>query len=307
MSSEYRTLPPTSPEKHATGTLIVGTGYVGLRVAELLRDRDPSEPVHTVTRSPKKAESLAAQGFHPVIADWTDRRTLAHLPPCRRVLVAVSYDPRGGKTREESQVGGLGNLLDHLHAEADIVYLSSTGVFHQTDGSWVDESSPARPAGAGGWAHLRAEELLHRRRPHGRWTILRLAGIYGPGRVPRGKEVRSGRPVEGPQSGYLNLIHREDAARAVLAAWDQPENRHRLYLVSDDVPVVRAEFYRQVARTLGVAPPTFTADANSKLSARSLSNKRIWNRRLRRHLLRELSFPDYVRGLTDSLKSGTMT
>jgi nucleoside-diphosphate-sugar epimerase len=287
-------------EKIATnGTLIVGCGYIGAAVASAFRAK--GETVYAMTRSPAKGQLLAAQGIHPVIADWTDRRTLATLPACQRVLVAVSYDSRSGVSREDSQVGGLSNLLDFLPKSVDICYLSTTGVYHQSDGSWVDESSPARPVGPGGLAHLRAESLFHRRRPDAPWTILRLAGIYGPGRIPRVADVLAGRPIEGPNSGYLNLIHRDDVVAAVLATWTHRQNRHRLYLVADDKPVIRSRFYQQIAVLTGVPSPSFAPTQTPSLSARSMSNKRVWNRRLRRSLLAKLHFPTYIDGLTDLL------
>lgn len=284
-----------------SGTLIVGCGYIGSRVAAVLKALPDSGPIFTMTRSKQKADVLAGQGYQPVIADWTDRRSLNSLPHCKRVLVAVSYDSKSGVSREDSQVGGLSNLLDFLSACADICYLSTTGVFHQSDGSWVDESSPARPIGEGGKAHLRAEQLLHRRRPTAPWTILRLAGIYGPGRIPRVADVRAGRPIEGPHSGYLNLIHRDDTAAAILANWTHPPGRRRLYLVADDCPVIRSRFYQQIAISSGVAWPSFAPSDKPSLSARSASNKRIWNRRLKHDLLPKLNFPTYVQGLTDLL------
>ncbi|HBJ38297.1 MAG TPA: NAD(P)-dependent oxidoreductase [Planctomycetaceae bacterium] len=290
-------------EKIATsGTLIVGCGYIGSRVAAAMKRLQNDGPVYAMTRSRTKAEVFAAVGFEPVIADWTDRRTLSALPRCQRVLVAVSYDSKSGVSREDSQVGGLSNLLDFLPISTDICYLSTTGVYHQSDGSWVDETSPARPIGEGGKAHLRAESLLHRRRPNSPWTILRLAGIYGPGRIPRVADVLAGRPIEGPNCGYLNLIHRDDAVSAILAAWTRRQDRHNLYLVADDQPVIRSRFYEQIAVISGVPSPKFAANDKPSLSARSASNKRVWNRRLRRDLLSKLDFPTYVQGLTDLLR-----
>lgn len=282
-------------------TLIVGCGYIGQRVAQRMLTEYPDEAVYAVTRSPLRAEALAQQGFRPLVADWTDRRTLGSLPRCRRVLVAVSYDPSRGLSREASQVGGLSNLLDALPSEADLCYLSTTGVYHQSDGRWVDECSPARPVGSGGQAHLRAEALLQRRRAVGRWVILRLAGIYGPGRIPRAADVIAGRPLSGPDAGYLNLIHREDAAAAVVAAWQRQTDRHRLYLVADDQPVIRRAFYEQIAHLTGSSPPVFAPTAQPALSARSGGNKRIWNRRMRRDLLPRMVYPSYLQGLPDLL------
>lgn len=282
-------------------TLIVGCGYIGQRVAQRMLTEYPDEAVYAVTRSPLRAEALAQQGFRPLVADWTDRRTLGLLPRCRRVLVAVSYDPSRGLSREASQVGGLSNLLDALPSEADLCYLSTTGVYHQSDGRWVDECSPARPVGSGGQAHLRAEALLQRRRAAGRWVILRLAGIYGPGRIPRAADVIAGRPLSSPDAGYLNLIHREDAAAAVVAAWQRQTDRRRLYLVADDQPVIRRAFYEQIAHLTGSPPPVFAPTAQPALSARSGGNKRIWNRRMRRDLLPRMVYPSYLQGLPDLL------
>jgi len=297
-----------------TTTLIVGYGYLGKRVADAIVRQSPETKVFATTRSKAKAELIAGLSVTPIIADWTDRRSLSHLPSCNRVLVAVSYDPRSGRSRDESQVGGLSNLLEFVSPDADVCYISTTGVYHQTDGSWVDETSPARPRAAGGEAHLRAESLLHKRRPDGRWTILRLAGIYGPGRIPRVKDVIAGRPVDGPHGGYLNLIHVEDAANAVLSAWECTQ-RSRLYAVADDKPVIRRAFYEQIARLTGSPIPSFTTMTAGRdalgptvkdtqptgfLSSRSLSNKRIWNRRFRRDLMPQLAYRDYIEGLSAS-------
>jgi len=282
-----------------TTTLIVGCGYLGKRVAEGIQTAT-GETVYATTRSREKAAKFAAQGIVPILADWTDRRTLRSLPDCDRVLVAVSYDARSGIPREESQVGGLSNLLDFCPENADICYISTTGVYHQTDGQWVDETSPARPARGGGAAHLRAESLLHRRRPTARWTILRLAGIYGPDRVPRASDVLNRRPIEGPYGGYLNLIHVQDAASTVMASWEAVRPS-RLYVVSDDLPVIRQRFYEEVATCAGAPPPIFATQGagfeKSTLSARSASNKRVWNRRFRRELMPKLAFPTYREGL----------
>ena len=241
--------------------------------------------------------------MRPLIADWTRAGGLADLPEVDRVLVSVSYDRGSGTSRFESQVGGLRRLLQKLPATTDVCYISTTGVYHQTGGRWVDENSPARPRREGGQAHLRAESLLHRYRPHGPWTILRLAGIYGPGRVPRAADVIAGRPIRSAESGNLNLIHVQDAAAAVAASWEHA--RQRLYVVADDEPVLRGNFYREIARQCGAPPPTFTPpESDSTSGSRSDSDKRVWNRRMKRDLVPRLRFPTYREGLRDVLGRG---
>lgn len=281
-------------------TLIFGCGYIGRQVALQWQSQSQSSAaIYTVTRNRDKAQQLAAEGFQPLIADWTDRRTLAQLPACGRVLIAVSYDRRSGLSRQDSQVGGLNQLLDFLPPQAAIVYLSTTGVYHQRDGSWVDETSVTRPQYPGGWAHLRAEESLQRWRPAGRATILRLSGIYGPGRVPRLHDLQAGRSLGGGAEGYLNLIHRDDAVAAILAAWQRMPDLPRLHLVSDDQPVLRRRFYEHAAQLWKTPPPQFDPQLSPTQSQRSGSHKRVWNRRMHQHLLPRLQYPTFVQGLND--------
>jgi nucleoside-diphosphate-sugar epimerase len=284
--------------------LVVGCGYLGWRVA--LRAESTGRRVWATTRRRTKARRIAEAGLEPLLIDWTDRRTLSRLPEVDRVLVAVSYDRQSGAGRDEAIVGGFRNLLASLSPDVDVCYISTTGVYHQTDGRWVDETSPARPAREGGRAHLRAEQLLHRLRPQSPWTVLRLAGLYGPGRVPRAADVIAGRPIASPEHGFLNLIHVDDAASAVLRCWQKPApQRKRLYVVADDEPVIRGEFYREIARQCDAPPPRFVEpDAESAVAARSQSNKRVWNRRMKQELLPRLAFPSYREGLAAVLGGG---
>jgi nucleoside-diphosphate-sugar epimerase len=241
-------------------------------------------------------------GVEPIVADWTDRRTLTGLPEVEQVLISVSHDPRSKVDRFAGQVGGLANLLRVLSPECTICYISTTGVYHQAGGRWVDERSPTRPTRAGARMHLIGENLLHRLRPQSRWTILRLAGLYGPGRIPRIADVRAGRPITASPDSYLNLIRVEDAADAVLACWSRPTER--LYVVADDCPVLRRDYYGFIADACGAPDPTFRQPGEGKDDSeriRSDSNKRVWNRRMKRDLLPRLRYPSYREGLSELL------
>ncbi len=345
MTAAPPTAAPLNAEPHSqvpkNRVLIVGCGYLGIRVAQIACRR--GDRLWATTRRRDRAVELARKGIEPLIADWTDRRTLGDLPPVDRVLIAVSYDRHSRHSRQEAQLGGLRNLLEALHhqgerhrvekhhpprgtAPPDLCYISTTGVYHHTDGRWVDETSPTHPTRLGGKVHLQAEQLLHRITPRAPWTILRLAGIYGPGRVPRAADVIAGRPVTvSDETGYLNLIHVDDAARAVLACWDRGGHspsagppaaaastvanpRRRLYVVADDRPVIRRQFYREIARQSRSPPPQFvpptTGDA---VSRRSETNKRIWNRRMKLDLLPRLQFPSYREGLAQIVHQSPIT
>lgn len=287
---------------------VFGCGYLGKRVA--IRLMEQGWQVSALTRSRQRAAALGQLGIQPVLGDWTDRRFIHAAPPAERVLVAVGFDSRGGKSRHEVYVEGLRNALRAVPAASDCVYVSTTGVYHQGGDQWVDEMSPARPSREGGQAHLRAEELLRRQRAlssgansSGRTVVLRMAGLYGPERVPRLQAVREGMLLDVQGDSYLNLIHIDDAASCVLAAWQQPRVEP-LYVIADGTPVLRRDYYQEIARLAGV-PPAQLAESRS-LAGRGASlgergraegSKRIWTRRMRRDLLPQPQYASFREGL----------
>jgi len=285
--------------------LIVGCGYLGKRVAAAA-ERKGWRVLGSSRRDRPIDPTLP---YTPIQIDWNDSRTLQSLPAVDAVVVAVSYDRTSGVDREESQVGGLRRLLKAIPGRADqpsrlpdVLYISTTGVYHQRGGQWVDESSPTHPLRDGGAAHLRAEAVLRQQLGEDSpWTILRMAGLYGPGRVPRAADVIAGRPIASPPLGHLNLIHIEDAAAVTVAALERP-GRRRLYVVSDDRPVIRGDFYRQIAMQAGAPEPRFVEPpAGSGVQVRSGTDKRVWNRRMKRDLMPRLLFPTCREGLRDVL------
>jgi nucleoside-diphosphate-sugar epimerase len=126
---------------------------------------------------------------------------------------------------------------------------------------------------------------------------LRLAGLYGPGRIPRSSDLVAGRPIDAPAHGWLNLIHVDDAARIVLLA-EERASPPRTYVVSDGAPVPRAEYYAELARLLNAPPPRFVEPAaDSPAALRAGSDKRINPRRMFAELKPTLLYPDYRAGL----------
>jgi nucleoside-diphosphate-sugar epimerase len=190
-------------------------------------------------------------------------------------------------------------MLEALPADfRRLIYISSTGVYGDFQGAWVDEDSPCRPSRGSGKACLDAEALLASHAYGQRTVILRLAGLYGPDRIPRKDVLLRGEPIDAPQHGYLNLVHVDDAVEAVLTADIVQAPLPRRYLISDGTPVVRSEYYEELARLVGAPPPRFRSpDRETPASARAAADKRISNARMRSELKITLRFPTYRDGL----------
>jgi len=281
--------------------LIFGCGYLGARVAQ--RWVDAGDRVYAITRSDQRTADLRARGIEPIVADVTTPRSLNLLPVAETVLWAVGYDRTAGVPIEEVYIEGLRHALAALPRDTGrVIYISSTGVYAQDDGSWVDESSECRPRRAGGQACLAAEQLLAADRLGVRTVVLRLAGIYGPGRIPRCDELVAGRPLAAPAEGFLNLIHVEDAVDVVLLA-ERKVQPPRTYVVSDGRPVERRGYYTELARLLGAGPPTFAPPVTkSPAQVRAGTNKRIRTERLFKELKPRLKYPSYREGLAAILR-----
>ncbi len=281
--------------------LIVGCGYLGLHVAR--RWIAAGHAVAGVVRSSAGAESLARAGVRPIVADVTQPATLLDLPATDTLLYAVGYDPAGGATRTAAHVEGLRAVLDALAPQVRrVVLISSTGVHGEQGGGWVDESSSCQPLRESGRALLAAEEALAAHRLGALGIVLRLAGIYGPGRLPRRADLARGEPLPIAAGECVNLIHVEDAAAAVLAAeaFAQPP---RTYLISDGHPVERREYFSELARQFGLPRPSFRDPLPGEASGHRGGNKRVSNARMLAELQVELAYPTYREGLAAAVKS----
>jgi nucleoside-diphosphate-sugar epimerase len=286
----------------SVSTLIIGCGYLGQRLgARLVRD---GGRVYGTVRSPARAEEIAEAGIEPIIADVLRPETLDRLPESDRVFYAVGFDRSAGAAMREVYVEGLRNVLDRLPLSVRrLVYASSTGVYGQTGGEWVDEGSMTDPGHESGRVVLEAEGRVRA------WAdsrgasavILRFAGLYGPGRIVRRAMLERGEPIPGDPEKFLNLIHIDDAAQAAAAALDA-DAPAPIYLVADDRPVTRREYYSVAARIIGAAEPRFERPRpGSPESARDATNKRVGNGRMKAGLGVVLSYPDMMTGLAAAL------
>jgi nucleoside-diphosphate-sugar epimerase len=277
--------------------LIVGCGYLGCRVAK--RWLQQGHTVHALKRG-REAE-LKALGIQPIHGDVRELLDVIALPPAGTVLYAVAPGRDEGQTPDDVWLGGLGNVLGAFAKrppQPRLIFISSTSVYGQTDGEEIDESAPTQPREEAGQALLRAEGFLGREWPEA--IILRFAAIYGPGRLLRSKAIQAGEPLVADPEKWLNLIHVDDGANAVLAA-EAHGKPGCIYNICDGQPVRRREFYSKMAEVLKVPPPRFILPSPDALLPHETTNRRICNRRMCEELKVELQYPNYDAGLRDSV------
>lgn len=292
--------------------LIIGCGYIGRRVAQKWIER--GDIVHALTRSAENSRQLGELGVRSVIGDVTDAATLNALPAAETVLYAIGFDRASGKTMRDVYVNGLQNVLDCVGCRTRrFIYVSSTSVYGQQSGEWVDETSPCEPTADNGRICLEAENLVRcyfsKRNDEMSVSdesnrgalILRLAGIYGPGRlIARLDSLKRGDPLPGNADAWLNLIHVDDAVASILAAADRGRAGDT-YLVCDDEPPTRRAYYEQLAKLIGVSAPPMPAENSSSATSPVSLNKRCSNRKLRTELGVDLFFPTIRTGLPQAV------
>jgi nucleoside-diphosphate-sugar epimerase len=270
--------------------LIAGCGDIGTRLGLKL-----AADGHGVWGL-KRTTATLTPPIRPLRADLTRPDSLV-LPrePFEYVFYTVAADGYSEAHYRAAYVDGVAHLLAALAAAGQqprrVLLVSSTSVYAQRQGEWVDEHSPATATGFSGRCLREGEELLWRG-PYPA-TVIRFAGIYGPGRTRLIDSLRTGsaRCLRGV---FSNRIHSEDCARALrhLMALDHPE---ALYLGVDDSPAPLCEVLGWLAHRLGVAGPQVADEARDDARQRSVSNKRCSNARLRASGF-EFLYPGYQQG-----------
>lgn len=270
----------TAAASGARTVLVAGCGYVGCALARMLIE--DGDVVWGLRRNP----SGLPEGVRPVAGDVTDPASLADVPSHPDAIIyAVSP---GGSSPEAYRAAYVDGVAHVIRAAGDgaspfrgrLVLVSSTGVYGESDGAWVDEDSNPNPADETGRVLLEGERAAQSF--GGQGTVLRLGGIYGPGRDRTVRRVASG-DAGCPDAGlYGNRIHRDDAAGAVrhLATLPDPDPT---YIGVDSDPADLRTVYRWIADGLDLADPC--ADARADIGAparRRGTNKRCSNARLLR-------------------------
>jgi nucleoside-diphosphate-sugar epimerase len=276
--------------------LCIGCGYLGQRIAALAAAR--GDRVHVTTRNPVTAESFRERGWLPIVCDVMRFGALTSLPAVDVLVHAVGFDRQSGWNMRAAYVLGLANVLTEVPMPGRFLYVSSSSVYGQRDGEWIDETAPTEPEEPAGKIVLEAESLLRARLPSA--IVLRFSGIYGPGRLLRRKAIEAGEPIVGDAEKWLNLIHVDDGANAVMVAAERAEPGS-IVNVCDDEPVRRQDFYRTMAGLLNAPEPRFASPPpDAPTPPHERGNRRIRNRRLH-ELGVSLSYPNYRVGLAASV------
>jgi nucleoside-diphosphate-sugar epimerase len=285
--------------------LIVGCGYVGSRLgAELAR---LGHEVYGVTRSGSSEAALRAAKVHPLVADVTRRADLDGLPGSFDWVVNTISSNQGGLDNyRQSYLLTTRHLLQWLEPTPPkkFVYTSSTSVYGQTDRSVVKENSPTEPDNDLARVLLEAEQLLLDAARDKKFpaVVLRVAGIYGPGRGHLFLQyLRNQARIPGQGERIINMIHRDDVAAAIMATL-KSGRPGEIYNVCDDEPVPQIHFFRWLSETLGKRMPPFAAADQDAPGKRAVTNKKVSNRRLRMELGCVLRYPTFRQGYTAEIQ-----
>lgn len=271
--------------------LILGCGDVGMRLLPLLRGR---YRVFAVTSQPARCAELRALGAVPLVADLDQPATLRRLAGLARTVVHLAPPPAQGAQDRRTR-----NVTAILPEQSTLVYVSTTGVYGDCGGAWIDESRPVAPRNARARRRVDAEQVLRDwgRRSGSTLSILRVPGIYAADRLPL-QRLRQGTPALAEADDvYTNHIHADDLARIIARALGRGRPG-RVYHAVDDSELKMAQYFDAVADAFQLPrPPRLPrAELERVVTPTLLSfmseSRRLRNGRLKRELGLRLRYPD---------------
>ena len=285
---------------------ISGCGDIGQRVAQrYLNDAAHSNTeieVYGLTRREEVRQQLQEIGIHPVIADLDQADSLPTLPSKDSTLLHFAPPPSTGHTDPRFRV--LLQACNHSGLPAKVILLSTTAVYGDCQGNWVDESEPANPQTDRGRRRLDAENALREWANEYQvpYAILRVSGIYGPGRLTVVRFQKGVPQIREEQAPFSNRIHQDDLAMVCMAAAERAPNG-AIYNVCDGHPSTMSHYFKSVAAAVGLPMPT---EIDMELAQKELSSgmlsylsesRRLSNAKLLQELDIRLQYPDLAAGL----------
>ncbi len=270
--------------------LIIGCGDVGMRLLPLLCDRFR---VFAVTSQPQRVAELRASGATAIVANLDQRDSLHRLRGLADMVVHLAPPPSDGQTDRRTR-----NLVSILPRGGSLVYVSTTGVYGDCGGAFIDETRPVAPKNARALRRVDAERVLRAwaRRAHARLAILRVPGIYAADRLPVDR-LRQGTPaLRSEDDVYTNHIHADDLAQIILLAIYRSAPQ-RVYHTVDDSDLKMGEYFDAVADAFNLPhPPRLPrAELATQVSPMLLSfmseSRRMMNDRMKQELGARLRYP----------------
>jgi nucleoside-diphosphate-sugar epimerase len=253
--------------------LIVGTGDIGGHLAESLVQQ--GHDVWGIRRSNKPV----AEGVTVISADVADAETLIDLPTELDIVVYSVASPVFSKEGYHNYyVKGLKNILKTVKDQSPkrVIFVSSSSVYHQMDGEWVDETSETKPSSFAGKEMLAAEEALNAANVPS--TSVRFTGIYGPGRTRMIEQARHGGYCDPEPAVWTNRIHRDDCIGVLNLLINKSlagETLDNLYLATDDEPAPLFDVLEWMKDRIGEVDPDNDVGEVSRRANRRCSNKRL--------------------------------
>lgn len=284
---------------------ILGCGYIGTRVAQ--RAQQQGEPVCGVVRSAERAEQVGSLGIPVICCDLDSGPLPAGSTEGQQVFY---FAPPPGEGVEDTRMRGFLDGLPNSGQPQRIVYISTTGVYGDCHGEWVDETRPADPQVDRAYRRWHAEGLLRRWREDsaGELVILRVAGIYGAGKLPLARLRKQVPMVAESDAPWSNRIHADDLVEVCIAAMRRGGDGE-VYNVSDGNPGNMSDYFNRVADAAGLPrPPSISLQqAPEELSSGLLSylaeSRRLDNAKMLRELGVQLRYPDLATGLSACFES----
>lgn len=276
--------------------MIAGCGYVGVATADLFHAA--GWEVEGWTHSPESARRLAGKPYPVRAVDIAERAAVKVAASAYDAVIHCASSGGGGpESYRRVYLAGNENLLATLQPRT-FVYTSSTSVYAQTGGEWVDEESAAEPAHETGRILRQTEEFVRQKGG----LVARLAGIYGPGRSALLRKFLSGEArIEAGGERYLNQTHRDDIAAALFLLVNVPNESRTtagIVNVTDNEPMTQRACYEWLAAKLHRPLPALVDRPAGR--KRGASNKRVSNRRLRA-LGWQPKFPTFEMGMERSV------
>ncbi len=279
---------------------IIGCGNIGSLLAANWREHGVR--VSALARSEATRRRLQGLGLKTVFGDLDDPASLHDLPLKGVTLYYLAPPPLQGET--DTRMRHFIASLTHGQQPGRIIYLSTSGVYGDTGGAWVTEEARPNPQTGRAKRRLDAENTLRDfgRRYSIEVIVLRVGGIYGPGRLPV-ERLKKGLPVlNEAECGFTNRIHAEDLVTILMAAAEKGRGDN-VYNASDGQPGTMTQYFNAVADTLGLPrPPSLPmSEARKRLSPAMLSylteSRRMDNRKLLREFGIRLRYPNLESGL----------